>query len=157
MSNKHSSVGFLAGVAILIAAPILHGALPVPNPGAILYVSDMTASTIYTATPAGATTPLFSCGSTCAPEGLAFDAAGNLYVADFNNGTVGEYSSTGTPINATFIFGLSEPVGLALDAAGNFYVADYGNGVIKKFPRTGGSRPRVDCRRRSAETLCLGV
>jgi len=140
MSDKHSSIGLLAGIAILIAAPILYGALPVPSPKATLYVSDMTANTVYAVSPAGVKSPFVSCG-TCQPEGLAFDAAGNLYVADFNNGTIFKYSATGALINANFITGLSLPVGIAFDAAGNLYVADFGTGTIKKFGPTGGAVP----------------
>ena len=56
------------------------------------------------------------------PDGLAFDAAGNLYVSDYNNnairkisgGTVSTFYSTANP------FG---PVGLCFDSAGNLVVA----------------------------------
>ncbi len=55
------------------------------------------------------------------PTGLAFDAAGNLYVA--NSGGLPR-SSEVTPAGAVSIFasGFNGPEGLAFDAAGNLYV-----------------------------------
>ena len=70
------------------------------------------------------------------PQGLAFDAAGNLYVAYFV-GDIVEYSPTGTVLN-TFATALAGPVGVAFDTAGNLYVANLaGNNVVELSP-TGG-------------------
>ncbi len=70
------------------------------------------------------------------PQGLAFDAAGNLYVAYFV-GDIVEYSPTGTVLN-TFATALAGPVGVAFDTAGNLYVANSaGNNVVELSP-TGG-------------------
>ena len=65
-------------------------------------------------------------GSTC-PDGLAFDAAGNLYVANSGNTTVLKKTvSEVTPagVVSTFATGFDEPDGLAFDAAGNLYVVE---------------------------------
>ncbi len=80
-----------------------------------------------------------------APNGVAVDAAGNVYVADYGNnlirkitpdggvttlagsGAPGAANGTGT---AASFFG---PVGIAADPAGNVYVADYGNNLIRKI------------------------
>ncbi|NBV86703.1 MAG: hypothetical protein EBS01_10700, partial [Verrucomicrobia bacterium] len=79
------------------------------------------------------------------PNGLAVDAAGNVYVADYNNHTIrritpagvvstlagspgnaGYTNASGT--NATFYY----PSGVAVDGFGNVYVADmYGQSVRK--------------------------
>ena len=59
------------------------------------------------------------------PDGLAFDAAGNLYVANSGNDTVSEVTPAG--VVSTFASGFNFPDGLAFDAAGNLYVANSGN------------------------------
>lgn len=75
------------------------------------------------------------------PEGIAADAAGNVYVGTFDFGTA----------NVIHIFGLSGrlretiplpsgvvPLGLAFDGASNLYVADFLNGdVLKLVPPSG--------------------
>ena len=84
-------------------------------------------------------------------EGLATDAASNLYIADPYNyrirkvspagiittiagtGTQG-YSGDGGPANAAQ---LNRPVGVAVDGAGNLYIADYFNYRIRKVTPDG--------------------
>ncbi len=86
-----------------------------------------------------------------APQGLAIDAAGNVYIADADNhsirkmnatgiistiagnGTQG-YSGDGGPATSAL---LSYPLGMALDAAGNLYIADVDNAVIRKINTLG--------------------
>jgi len=81
-------------------------------------------------------------------DGLAFDAAGNLYIADtYNNairlvtpdGTI--TTIAGTPGSRGY-FGdgglavaaqLSYPYGVAVDRGGNIFVADTGNGAIREL------------------------
>lgn len=79
------------------------------------------------------------------PEGVAVDAAGNLYIVDtFNNrirklstdgtittiagdGTASYWGDGGPALNGQFRF----PFGIAVDAAGKLYVADAQNNVIR--------------------------
>jgi sugar lactone lactonase YvrE len=86
-----------------------------------------------------------------APDDMALDAAGNLYIADMyhhrirkvdtsgiittvtGNG-VGSYSGDGGPaVNAR----LSMPLGVAVDAAGNLYIADSSNHRVPKVDTSG--------------------
>ncbi len=63
------------------------------------------------------------------PNGVAVDAAGDVYVSDSSTNSVVEIPSApgaSTPFALNFT-GLSAPAGLALDANGNLYVADSGN------------------------------
>ncbi|MFD2721029.1 T9SS type A sorting domain-containing protein [Hymenobacter monticola] len=85
------------------------------------------------------------------PQGLARDAAGNLYVADRTAhrirklspaGVVSTYAGTGVKgsldgpaLSAQF----SSPTGLALDAAGNLYVLDRDNPRVRRIDATTGA------------------
>ncbi|MGD0499686.1 MAG: NHL repeat-containing protein [Bryobacteraceae bacterium] len=79
------------------------------------------------------------------PQGVAVDAAGNLYIADSGNNRIRKVSSTVITTvagNGTAGFSgdsgpatsaeLNAPMGVAVDAAGNLYIADSGNNRIRK-------------------------
>src|SRR6185436_9719836 len=80
------------------------------------------------------------------PEGLAMDAAGNLYIGDALNHRIRKVASDGTittvagnsstrgfagdggpAVNAT----LNYPYGVAVDSSGNLFIADLGNDSIR--------------------------
>ena len=80
------------------------------------------------------------------PDGVALDAAGNVYVADRNNDTIREISPSGAVITLAGAAGVAgsadgagtvarfnTPTGVAVDGAGNVYVADSGNSTIRKI------------------------
>ena len=125
-----------------------------------LYIADYFNNRIRKVTPAGTITTVAGNGqqgysgdggpataaSLMSPEGVAVDAAGNLFIADSGNqrirkvasgGTIttvagnGQrgYSGDGGPATAA---SLNWPEGMAVDAAGNLYIADDGNDRIRK-------------------------
>ena len=84
-----------------------------------------------------------------APNGLALDALGNLYVADTGNNAVRELDTAGNVTTlagdgtAGFLDGqgssteFNAPQALAFDAAGNLYVTDLGNGAVRRIDASG--------------------
>jgi sugar lactone lactonase YvrE len=132
------------------------GGIAVDGAGTV-YVADRANSTIRTITTSGVVGTLAgtagSCGYVndtgaaarfCAPEDIAVDGAGTLYVADRNNNAIrlvhpggavttyvgggGSGSADGIGPAARF----SGPENLAVDGAGTVYVADTQNHTIRK-------------------------
>lgn len=68
------------------------------------------------------------------PDGLAFSAAGDLYVTEEGAGRVSRLAPGGGPVEV--VAALNTPEGVALDLAGNVYVVeDVANGrLIKRTP-----------------------
>lgn len=84
------------------------------------------------------------------PDGVAVDAAGNVYVADTYNHTIRKITGAGvvsTLAGAARVSGLadgagsrarfSHPTAVAVDARGNLYVADSDNQIIRKITSAG--------------------
>ena len=79
------------------------------------------------------------------PAGLAFDAAGNLYVASEGNNMIFKVTPAGAV--STFVdnsHGLNQPIGLAFDASGNLYVANSNSDTIFKVTPAGAVSTFVD-------------
>lgn len=77
-----------------------------------------------------------------APQGIAVDSHGNVYVTDYVNEYVEKFTSTGTFLTKWGSGGsgdgeFTHPNEIAVDSAGNVYVADTGNNRIEKFSSTG--------------------
>jgi uncharacterized protein (TIGR03437 family) len=125
-----------------------------------LYVADTGNSVIRRIAPDGTVTKVAGSGTAGyggdgapavradlnSPQGVAVDAAGNLYIADtFNNrvrmvapdGTMSTFAANGYPgfsgdgvaaIGTTLFF----PTDVAVDPSGNVYIADFGNSRIRE-------------------------
>ena len=128
-----------------------------------LYVADTDNDAIRKITPAGVVTTLAgTAGSSghsdgkgaaaqfLAPEGVAVDGAGNVYVADTENSVIRKITpdgmvttlagkwpyvgpNDGVGADATF----DTPEAIAADAAGNVYVADTDDFIIRKITPAG--------------------
>lgn len=125
-----------------------------------IFVGDYFNNRIRKITPAGVVTTFAGAGPGMAdgtgtaaafnnPFGLAFDAAGNLYVADSHNfairkitpagvvttlaGNGSAGSANGTGAAASF----SRPIGITVDANGNVYECDLDNHTIRKITPAG--------------------
>ncbi len=68
------------------------------------------------------------------PQGLAFDAAGNLYVSVFDTGVVDKVTPAGVVTPFASIY---QAAGMAFDASGNLYVASYGHGELDEVTPAG--------------------
>jgi uncharacterized protein (TIGR03437 family) len=95
--------------------------------------------------------PAVSASLSMQDNGLAFDAAGNLYISDWANNRIRRVDKQG--IITTFAgngrntYGgdggpalqasLNQPTGLAFDKAGNLIIADYGNNRIRRITPAG--------------------
>lgn len=72
------------------------------------------------------------------PQGLAFDAAGNLYVANYISNTLSKYDPQGNYLPGQSIaLGLNFSVGVAVDAAGAIYVSNESSARVRKFDAAG--------------------
>ncbi|MGA9453743.1 MAG: protein kinase [Verrucomicrobiia bacterium] len=88
------------------------------------------------------------------PQGLAVDAAGNIYVADTGNNTVRKITPMGVVTTLLESVGANDttdktggsprfnsPGGVAVDEAGNVYVADSNNHCIRKMALSQSENP----------------
>ncbi len=89
------------------------------------------------------------------PEGLAVDAAGNLFIADTGNNRIRRATVAGTitTVAGNGVFGysgdggpataahLANPTAVAVDAAGDLLIADNDNDVIRESLPTAPSPP----------------
>src|SRR5208283_1508631 len=94
-----------------------------------------------------------------APQGVAVDSLGNVYIADTGNNVVRAVSTAGTiatiagggsaPEGAAGYSGpatgawLQSPLGLTVDSRGRIYVADSWNGLVRMLTPASGSAPSI--------------
>lgn len=128
-----------------------------------VYVADSGNSTIRKITASGAVTTFAGLAGVAgssdgagaaarfnAPQGIAVDSAGNVYVADTNNSTVRKITAAGSVTTLAGVAGqtgsgdgpgggarFNGPYAVAVDSAGSVYVADFFNSTIRKITATG--------------------
>ena len=75
-------------------------------------------------------------GGFSAPEGVAVDGIGNVYLADYGDSAVYEMSAGCASASCVTRLGGSfyQPWGLTVDGIGNVYVADTGHSAVKEMP-----------------------
>jgi mucin-19 len=128
-----------------------------------VYIADAGNHIIRRVTPSGVVTTVAGSGAPGsldgasgtaqfrAPEAVAVDAAGNVFVADTGNHTLRVISPAGLVSTLAGVAGFKgsadgagaaarffQPRGLALDLAGNIYVSDFGNFTLRKVTSAGG-------------------
>ncbi len=132
-----------------------------------LYVADTANNVVRKVTAAGAISTLAGNGAVGsggdgaaatsaqlnAPQGVAVDSSGNVYISDTGNARVRKVSSAGAIStvagngnagnagdgSAATGAQLNLPVGLAVDSAGNLFIADYGNNRVRKVAASSGT------------------
>lgn len=131
--------------------------------GGQVYVADTANNVIRAITPAGSVSTLAGMAGSfgtndgtgnaarfSAPQGIAADTNGNVYVADTGNGTIrkiapggmvttiaGLGGKSGSVDGSNSVARFSSPTGVAVDNAGTLYVADRGNNMIRKVSNQG--------------------
>lgn len=98
-----------------------------PNAGATYYVSYARTNQIEEFSKDGVDLGSFATGQSV-PEGMIFDAQGNLYVAEYASRTIEKYSPTGQDLGVFANVGVNL-VSMAMDIAGNVYVPDQSESV----------------------------
>jgi YVTN family beta-propeller protein len=124
----------------MMSALPLSAALPDSPPAASALVASAALApkaSVARGLPSGTpTVSTFVAGTLDYPGGMAFDAAGNLYVANYFRNTISKVTPAGAV--STFVSsGLDAPDGMAFDAAGNLYVANCFNNTISKVTPRG--------------------
>ena len=81
-----------------------------------------------------------------APEGIAVDGSGNVFVADTYNNEVKEIVAVNgvipaSPTIRTLGSGFNQPAGVVLDASGDIFVADSMNNLVEEIVAVNGSIP----------------
>ena len=81
-------------------------------------------------------------GQFSTPDGIAVDAAGNVFVADRDNDRIQKFSNSGAHLSTWGTSGsgngqFNSPRGIAVDKGGDVYVADFGNNRVQRFTGNG--------------------
>lgn len=115
------------------------------NPGPTRSGTLFVAGLAFTVNQAGASyvpvnlvTPLiystnFNLPALTAPNGVATDNSGNVYVADSGANAIKKWTAADNTLTTVVSDGLNGPEGVAVDDDGNLFIADTGNSALKKW------------------------
>ena len=67
-----------------------------------------------------------------APQSVALDGQGNVYIADSSDNAIKEWIVPNGPLK-TLVSGLNDPTGVAVDSQGNVYIADRKSNAIMEW------------------------
>jgi sugar lactone lactonase YvrE len=101
------------------------------------YVSDITKNVIEGFSANGTDLGAWASSGLKEPQGMVFDAQGNLYVVNSQVGEVEKFSPTGQDLGVFASTGLNQPVAIVTDSQGNFYVSNVGNQTVERFSPEG--------------------
>ena len=79
-------------------------------------------------------------GTGFAPEGIAVDGYGNVWVPNYKSNTISEFNYKGTVLSGSTGFkgaGLDQPTSIAIDIYGNAWVANFNGTSISEFNSNG--------------------
>src|ERR1017187_1026180 len=157
MKITHTQAARWGAFTLILILTAAFFVVPAAGRADTIYVSNMGDNTILKFTSNGVGSVFASAGLN-APQGLAFDSAGNLYVANYGNSTIMKFTPGGT--GSVFAnTGLVNPSALAIDRAGNLYASnegayDSGTGIyhsyIEKFTPSGVGSLFADAANRDA-------
>jgi len=160
LAGSATDIGFVNGIG---------SAARFNNPSALatdsvgnVYVADISNNAIRSITPAGVVTTYAGTGTQgavdgpaataqfFAPEGLAFNAAGELLVADVGNNSIRKISAAGVVSTLAGLSGsrgyldatgsaarFASPQSMSLDAGGNLYATDQNGLALRKITAAG--------------------
>jgi len=127
MKRRSLVVRMRFSLAAVTLAAVLSSA---PASAQVLYVTDAGDNTVKKITPNGVVSTFISTGLSV-PDGIVFDAQGNLYVANAGGNSISKYNGAG--IQQTFTLSgelLNNPNGLTIDPSGNLYAVTFAaNGI----------------------------
>jgi hypothetical protein len=160
-----TNVGGFSSDTVATASKLNHPAGVAVDVNGNVYIADRANNMIRKVTPGGKITTYAGTGmaayggdngaATAAqlsdPQGVAVDAAGNLYIADAGNNVIRKINPAGliTTVAGNGVAGYSgdaglataarlyTPTGVAIDGFGNLYIADMLNNVVRKVNTSG--------------------
>ncbi|HEX5034223.1 MAG TPA: Calx-beta domain-containing protein [bacterium] len=113
----------------------------VTGPDGNIYACDFTDDQVFRIAPDGTGAPFLT--GIDGPEGLDFDAAGNIYVSGCNENAVRRFDGSTGQLIDVFVTassgGLSCPVGVLFGPDGNLYVSDLDNSRVLRYNGVSGA------------------
>ena len=132
--GRAKSVWVVIAAIVLVGGGIAGYLVIIRHPGAPFDPASLpsTDTSSAPASPPGPRPTALSFTGLRNPEGVAVDAAGDVYVADHGNRVV-RWSAASSNQTVLSFTGLNQPGAVAVDIAGDVYVADWGNSRVLRW------------------------